>query len=301
MGKHATVNQMLARESVKVRMEADAGISFTEFSYMLLQANDYRWLHAHHGCRAPDRRLGPVGQHPLGRRPDPPERAAPRSTPSAGRCSPRPTARSSGKTTGGRVWLDAGPHVAVPVLPALDGQADDRQVAEHPGQFTLLPVDEIEAVVAAHEAGARAPRWASAGWPWRSPRSSTAPRPRPAAAGASAVLFGGDVADADAATFEALAGEVPTFAVAPERLADGVDLPSSWSRPGPARSKGEARRLADQGGVSVNGRRAAAGDVVGADALLHGRFALLRRGKSGYQLAAELTPVGDPCRLSLRP
>ena len=50
VGKHATVNQMLARESVRARLESEHGISYTEFSYMLLQANDYLWLHDHHGC-----------------------------------------------------------------------------------------------------------------------------------------------------------------------------------------------------------------------------------------------------------
>ena len=50
VGKHVTVNQMLAKESVKARVESEHGISFTEFSYMLLQANDYWWLHQHRGC-----------------------------------------------------------------------------------------------------------------------------------------------------------------------------------------------------------------------------------------------------------
>ena len=50
VGKHVTVNQMLAQESVRARMESEHGISFTEFCYMLLQANDFRWLHEHHGC-----------------------------------------------------------------------------------------------------------------------------------------------------------------------------------------------------------------------------------------------------------
>ena len=72
VGKHVTVNQMVARDSVKARMAGEHGISYTEFSYMLLQANDYGHLHEHRGLRAADRRLGPVGQHPLGRRPDPP-------------------------------------------------------------------------------------------------------------------------------------------------------------------------------------------------------------------------------------
>src|SRR4051794_29891529 len=50
VGKHVTVNQMVARESVKARMSSEHGISYTEFSYMLLQANDYAWLHAHESC-----------------------------------------------------------------------------------------------------------------------------------------------------------------------------------------------------------------------------------------------------------
>ena len=63
VGKHVTVNQMLAKESVRRRLEGEHGISYTEFSYMLLQANDFRHLHEHHGVRAADRRLRPVGQH----------------------------------------------------------------------------------------------------------------------------------------------------------------------------------------------------------------------------------------------
>ena len=61
VGKHVSVNTMLAKESVKARVASEAGISFTEFSYMLLQANDYRHLHATMACRAAGRRLRSVG------------------------------------------------------------------------------------------------------------------------------------------------------------------------------------------------------------------------------------------------
>ena len=71
MGKHITVNQMVAKESVRARIESDTGISFTEFSYMLLQANDFRWLYEHERVRAADGRLGPVGQHHRRHRPHP--------------------------------------------------------------------------------------------------------------------------------------------------------------------------------------------------------------------------------------
>ena len=63
VGKHVTVNQMLAKDSVKARLEGEHGISYTEFSYMLLQAHDYLHLHRHARLRAADRRLRPVGQH----------------------------------------------------------------------------------------------------------------------------------------------------------------------------------------------------------------------------------------------
>ncbi len=86
VGKHATVNQMLARESVRVRLESEHGISFTEFSYMLLQANDYLWLHDHLGLRAADGRVRPVGQHRLRRRPDPAQAPGRPCTPWPGRC-----------------------------------------------------------------------------------------------------------------------------------------------------------------------------------------------------------------------
>ena len=78
VGKHVTVNAMLAKESVRARLESEDGISFTEFSYMLLQANDYCWLHEHHGCELQVGRLGPVGQHHRRHRPDPAARRGPR-------------------------------------------------------------------------------------------------------------------------------------------------------------------------------------------------------------------------------
>ena len=81
VGKHITVNQMLAKESVRARVESTHGISFTEFSYMLLQANDFRWLYEHHDVRAADGRLGPVGQHHGRHRPDPPPPRAGRPRP----------------------------------------------------------------------------------------------------------------------------------------------------------------------------------------------------------------------------
>ena len=81
VGKHVTVNTMLAKESVKARVESEAGISFTEFSYMLLQANDYRHLYDTMGVELQVGRLRPVGQHHRRHRPDPPHERGPRPRP----------------------------------------------------------------------------------------------------------------------------------------------------------------------------------------------------------------------------
>ena len=86
VGKHVPVNAMLAKESVKARVESEAGICYTEFSYMLLQAYDFRHLHEHLRLRAAGRRLRPVGQHHRRHRPDPPHERWPRPRPHRARC-----------------------------------------------------------------------------------------------------------------------------------------------------------------------------------------------------------------------
>ena len=102
VGKHVTVNYMLAKESVKSRVASEHGISFTEFSYMLLQANDYHWLHEQHGLRAAGRRLRPVGQHHGGHRSRPPAQRRRPCTGSPCRSSRARTARSSARASTAR-------------------------------------------------------------------------------------------------------------------------------------------------------------------------------------------------------
>ena len=186
VGKHVTVNQMVARESVKARMASEHGISFTEFSYMLLQANDYLLAPRPQGCRAADRRLRPVGQHrsagvDLIRRVD----RRPRSTPWPGRCSPPPDGTKLGKTTGARVWLD--PDRTSPYQFFQHWMQHRRPAGPRSSwpSSRCCRSTEIDELVAAHEADARSAGRPSGRWPGRSPRWSTAPR-RPAAAEAAA-------------------------------------------------------------------------------------------------------------------
>lgn len=281
VGKHATVNQMVARESVKARMEGEHGISFTEFSYMLLQANDFRWLHEHERCELQIGGSDQWGNILSG------VDLIRRSTSEAAfaLCWPLLTAPDGtklGKTTGARVWLSAERTSAYRFFQHWMG-TDDRQVGEFLAKFTLLPLDEVAAVVAEHAA---APE--RRGGQRRLAREVTelvhGAAATTAAEAAAGVLFGGALDDVDVATLEAIAAEVPTTALARARLTAGLEVVDLLVEVGATASKGEARRLVQQGGVRVNGRRAEPDATVGEGDLRHGRYLLLRRGKTDYRL-----------------
>jgi hypothetical protein len=101
--RHA--GQGLGQEPARAPRQRD--LSYTEFSYMLLQAYDFVHLHLDHGCESADRRQRPVGQHHGRHRPGPPPALACSFTASPARCSPRATAGKMGKTESGAVWLSA--------------------------------------------------------------------------------------------------------------------------------------------------------------------------------------------------
>lgn len=289
VGKHATVNQMVARESVKTRMASHQGISFTEFAYMLLQAHDYLWLHDHLGV---DLQVGGSDQWgnilsgvDLIRRA--------RGTRVHALCWPLLLAEDGsklGKTTGARVWLD--PSLTSPYAFFQHWiNTDDADLRRMLAQFTLLPLGEIEGLLAAHvEApGRRVAQRALA-------RAVTelvhGPEAAQAAEQASDVLFGGDPRQASPDALAAVAAEVPSTTLAPgERLADGVDLGPVLLRTELASSLGDARRQLEQRGLSVNGEKAEPGRHLGPDDLLHGRWVLLRKGKKGWAVL-DARPAG---------
>jgi tyrosyl-tRNA synthetase len=280
VGRHVTVNQMVARESVRARMEGEQGISFTEFTYMLLQAHDYLWLHDHESVELQIGGSDQWGNILSGV--DLVRRTRQRAV--HGLCWPLLTAADGtklGKTTGARTWLD--PDLTSPYAFFQHWMTiEDADVRRMLAQFTLLPVAEVDAAAAAH---AEAPQRREA--QRLLAREATAlvhgPDAARAAEEASAILFGGSPTDASAAALESVAGEVPVVVPAPdEDLAEGLDVVALLVRAGLAASNGEARRHLDQGGVSVNGARVAAGDRVRSGDLLHGRWALLRRGKRGW-------------------
>ncbi len=281
VGRHVTINQMVARDSVRSRLESEHGISYTEFSYMLLQARDYLHLHRAHGC---DLQIGGSDQWgnivsgvDLVRRADGDGVHA--------LCWPLLTAADGtklGKTTGARVWLDPARTSPYQLFQHFM-QVDDADLERHLLWFTLLPTAEVDALVVTHESdpGARSAHRRLAMEVTTLVHGADAAS---AAAGASRVLFGGDPTAATAAALAAVAQEVPSSVIHGAQETGGARVTALLVSSGLASSTSEARRALDQGGVYLNGERQSEDRDVGQADLLHGAYALLRKGKRSYAM-----------------
>jgi tyrosyl-tRNA synthetase len=281
VGKHVTVNQMVAKESVRSRMEGESGISFTEFSYMLIQANDYLHLHQQFGCELQVGGSDQWGNITLGCD------LIRRTTGAHAHALTWPLllrsdGRKFGKSEAGNVWLS--PRRTSPYqFFQYWMQVPDADVERFLLQLTMLPVDDCRAIAATH---AEAPHRRDG--QRRLAREITtlvhsADDARDAEA-ASAILFGGDPREASAESLAFVAAEVPTTTVDRRRLAAGADLIDVLVETGLFKSKGEARRTID--GVAVNSAKVHDGRELSTDDLLHDRWVLLRKGKTYHLLEA---------------
>ena len=281
VGKHFSVNVMLAKESVRTRMET--GISFTEFAYMLLQAYDFVELRRRYGVTmqvgGSDQWGNITAGTDLVRRMD--------GADGHGVTFPLLTTASGakfGKTEGGAVWLDAD-RTSPYQLFQFWMHAEDRDVGRYLRFFTLKSRDEIEALdaaTAAHPEKREAQQALAADVTERVHGTAA----RRAAEEVSAVLFGkGDALELSEAGLAALAREVPSaeFGLPNEGgQIDGLDL---LVTAGLAASRGAAKRLVEQGGAYANGRRLTMAErTVDAASLLAGGYVLLRRGARDYGL-----------------
>ncbi len=280
VGKYMTVNTMLAKDSVRTRIERDSGISFTEFSYMLLQANDFKVLYEREGCE-----LQVAGSDQWGNITAGIEliRRSIGGT-AHGLTSPlllRTDGTKFGKSESGAVWLDPGLTSPYQFFQFFMQVSDD-EVGTLLRRFTLVPVPEIDEVVADHLRQPQRRRGQR-----RVAAEVTAlvhgPEVVPAIEAATDVLFGGDPTAASPQAFELLASEVPTMAVGSGELDDGIDPLDLFVRAGLAKSKGEVRR--NLAGHYVNGSSIEGVDRIATSDLLHARFVLLRRGKAHHALA----------------
>ncbi|MBI5610092.1 MAG: tyrosine--tRNA ligase [Deltaproteobacteria bacterium] len=289
VGKHFSVNAMIARDSVKNRLEArEQGISYTEFSYMLLQAFDFVELYRRHGCMAQFGGSDQWGNIVSGiDLIDRLERRADGSLPHGpafGVTVPLVTTKSGqkfGKTEAGAVWLDA--DLTSPYqFYQFWMNSDDDDALRYLAYFTFIKQDEYEALKAAH---LEAPHQRQA--QRRLADEVTAlvhPQQLPAVQAAVKVLFGGNPLEADLATLQVLQRELPTCALpadaSVEQLLVGDNRPFA--------SNSEARRAVAQNAVTISGQKFTS-DLrapVPAEAWLRDRYVLVRKGKKDWFLAA---------------
>ena len=282
VGKHFKVNAMVAKESVRARMEdRDVGISYTEFSYMILQALDFHHLCVQHECELQIGGSDQWGNITAGidlihRR---------QNCQAFGLTLPLITNADGskfGKTEAGAVWLDVA-RTSIYQFYQYWVRVDDRDVVRYLNFFTFLHRDDVEALARQHseQPQARIAHKALA-------KEVTALAHGEAAANeairASEILFGGELDGITEATFQEIAGEVPTHEIKLDRFGgEGLWLPELLHDAGLAQSRGQARKDVKGGGVYVNNRRTddeqhklQSGD------LLFEKYLLLRRGKRNY-------------------
>ena len=289
IGKHITVNYMMAKDSVKKRLSRDSsvGMSFTEFSYQLLQGYDYLYLYEHEGCRLQMGGSDQWGNITTGteliRRKVGGEAYAltcPLITKADG--------GKFGKTESGNVWLDRR-YTSPYKFYQFWLNVSDADAAKYIKIFTALDQEEIAALIAEQEAAPHLRTLQK-----RLAKEVTvmvhSQEDYEAAVEASNILFGGATHEAllklDEDTLLAVFEGVPHFEVSRSEFDAGVkavDLCTEKAAIFP--SKGEMRKLVQSGGVSINKEKLAAADaVIDSTALLDGKYLLVQRGKKNYYL-----------------
>ncbi len=281
IGKHFSVSRMLAKEAVSARLEA-GGISYTEFSYQVMQALDFLELHRRHGCSLQlggsdqwgnltagvdlIRRVEGATVHAL---------ATPLIT--------RPDGEKFGKSTGSTLWLD--PELTSPfAFYQWFLNTDDSVVGTYLRVFSFRSRDEIEVLEAAVADRPEA-RDAQRALADEVTGLVHGPDAAARAAEASRALFGqGDLRALDAVTLAAAFADLPRAAIpAGDGLPPVLDLLVAT---GLSESRGQARRVLAEGGAYVNNERVGGPDAVpDRSQLLDGRWLLLRRGKRNLAVA----------------
>ena len=282
IGKHFKVNAMVSKESVRARMEdRDMGISYTEFSYMILQALDF-----HHLCETQDCELQIGGSDQWGNITAGIDLIHRKQNRQAyGLTLPLITNADGtkfGKTESGAVWLDVN-RTSIYQFYQFWVRVDDRDVVRYLKYFTFLSRDEVEELASQHEAEPHA-RIAHKALAREVTTLVHGEEAVTEAIRASEILFGGELEGITEATFREVAGEVPTCELSTDRFGgEGLWLPELLHEAGLAQSRGQARKDVKGGGVYVNGKRIddEQHKLTTSD-LMFEKYVLLRRGKRNY-------------------
>ncbi|MFO7170317.1 MAG: tyrosine--tRNA ligase [Chloroflexota bacterium] len=283
VGKHLTVNYMMAKDSVKARLASETGISFTEFSYMLLQAYDFAHLFEHHGCKLQTGGSDQWGnitagvefiRRSLGQK-------------AYGLVYPLITKADGtkfGKSEAGNVWLD--PKRTSPYrFYQFWYNTDDADVVRYLKFFTWLSQEEIAELeqALAERPEQRAAQQRLAREMTRTVHGETA---LSRAEQASRALFGGSLAGLSAADISDMFEDVPASSLPRQEFeGEGLSIIDLLVRTGLATSRGDARRTVEGGGAYVNNSQV--GDParrIGLGESIEGQFIVLRKGRRTYHL-----------------
>ena len=282
VGKHFTVNYMLAKDSVKSRIGSEAGISFTEFSYMTMQAYDFLHLFDAEGCTLQCGGNDQWGNITAGI--DLVRRL--RAAQVFGVTCPLVTTSSGekfGKTAGNAVWLDA-----ERTSPYLFYQywinVEDGDVVRYLNYFTFLEGDEI-AQLAESVKNEPGKRLAQKRLAWEATLLVHGEDLAGRAKRASEVMFGGEVTGLSDDEIMEVFAEVPSVTMDVQGLDEGLPLIDAMVASGLTKSKGEARKLIQGGGANVNNRRETnVARKLTRDDLASEHVMVLRSGKKNYRL-----------------
>jgi len=283
VGKHFPVNVMLAKDSVKSRLErTDSGLSYTEFSYMLLQAYDFVYLNEHHGCElqvgGSDQWGNVTAGIDLARRL--------RGVQLQGITCPLLTKSDGakmGKTEGGAVWLS--PRRTSPyAFYQYWINVDDADAGKCLRFMTELAQEEVLSLDAARQENP-AERQSQRRLAEELTRLVHGEQGLSTARRATEIFFGAEIAELSDAQLGEIFADVPSRELPRDRLSAGLNIIDAIVEAGLAQSKGEARRTVQQGGAYVNNRR-----IDGLDATLTSQnlasqsVMVLRTGKKKYAL-----------------
>ncbi len=284
VGKHVTVNYMMSKDSVRKRLEGETGMSFTEFTYQLVQGYDFYWLYMHKKAKlqmgGSDQWGNIVTGTELIRRKAGGEAFAftcPLITKADG--------GKFGKTEKGNVWLDLDKTSSYQFYQFWLNAADE-DARKWIKIFTFLPKNEIDALIARHEQqpGARELQKTLA---TEITLFVHGKEEYQKAVDTTEKLFANQNAPADSLSVDDLENMegVIKFDIASEKIKSGMDIVSFLAETNIFPSKGEARKMVQNGGVSINRNKVAeVSFMVNSDLLLHQQYLLVQKGKKNYYL-----------------
>jgi len=282
VGKHFTVNYMMQKESVRARLEdREQGISYTEFSYMLLQANDFLHLYDTYGCRVQGGGNDQWGNITAGM--DLIRKK--RGVEAYGMTCPLITTASGekfGKSAGNAIWLD--PEQTSPYqFYQYWIRSDDRDLEKYLKMFTFLPLEEIDSICRAHE---------------RQPEKRDGQRQLAEeitrlvhgedgltkARAATEIFFGKEIVGLSEKELRGIFADVPSHKLPRATLETSPLCSGILADAGVFKSKGEAKRMIQSGGLYLNNRRVTEDTTITRAHLATETTLVVRTGKANYHL-----------------